>query len=168
MLDFSVTFFFTLINIGVLFLILRVILFRPVTKFMEDRSKKIQESIEQAEKDKNQAKAVLAQYEDQLRKAEAEAEALIRRSREAAEKEAAGIIRSGRAEADRIVAAGRAQLEVERNAALAQFRSEAAALVIAASSRLLRRELSGEDTRRQAALLLNELGNRGRTLGEIP
>jgi hypothetical protein len=42
---------------------------------------------------------------------------------------------------------------------LAQFRAEAIALVIAASSRLLRREVSGEDARRQAALLLQELGN---------
>ncbi|MDR0387635.1 MAG: F0F1 ATP synthase subunit B [Treponema sp.] len=159
MLDFSVTFFFTLINIGVLFFILRAILFKPVTKFMEDRSKKIQDSIEQAEKDRNQAKALLVQHEERLRKAETEADALIRRARETAEKEAAGIIRSGRDEADRIIAEGKIRLEAERKAAMARFRSEAAALVVAASSRLLRRELSGEDARRQAALLLKDLGN---------
>lgn len=160
MLDFSVTFFFTLINIGILFFILRAVLFKPVTKFMEDRSKKIQNDIEQAEKDKNQAKALAAQYGEQLKKAEAEADALIRRAREAAEKEAAEIIRSGKAEAGRIVAAGRSQLETERRAAMAAFRSEAAALVIAASSRLLGREVSGEDARRRAAALLKEYGSR--------
>jgi F-type H+-transporting ATPase subunit b len=159
MLDFSVTFFFTLINIGILFFILRAVLFKPVTKFMEERSRKIQSDIEQAEKDKNQARSLAAQYEEQLKKAEAEADALIRRARESAEKEAAEIIRSGKAEAGRIVASGRVQLEAERKAAMAAFRSEAAALVIAASSRLLGREVSGEDTRRQAALLLKELGN---------
>jgi F-type H+-transporting ATPase subunit b len=159
MLDFSVTFFFTLINIGILFFILRAILFKPVTKFMEERSKKIQNDIEQAEKDKNQAKAMAAQYEERLQRAEAEAGALIRSARESAEKEAAEIIRSGKAEAGRIVAAGRSQLDAERKAAMARFRSEAAALVIAASSRILGREVSGEDTRRQAALLLKELGN---------
>lgn len=161
MLDFSVTFFFTLVNIGILFFILRAILFKPVTKFMEERSKKIQDDLEQAEKDRNQAKSLAAQYEERLRKAEAEADALIRHAREAAEREAAGIINAGKAEADRIAAAGRFQIETERKAALAQFRAEAAALVIAASSRLLRREVSGEDARRQAALLLTELGNLG-------
>ncbi|MDR2742910.1 MAG: F0F1 ATP synthase subunit B [Treponema sp.] len=160
MLDFSVTFFFTLINIGILFFILRAVLFKPVTKFMEERSKKIQDDIEQAEKGKKQAKAMAAQYEEQLKKAEADADALIRRSRESAEREAAEIIRSGKAEAGRIVAAGRSQLEAERKAALAQFRSEAAALVITAASRLLRREISGEDARRQAALLLKEYSSR--------
>jgi F-type H+-transporting ATPase subunit b len=163
MLDFSVTFFFTLINLGILFFILRAILFKPVTKFMEARSKKIRDDIEQAEKDKNQAKVLLGQYEEQLRKAGDEGEAIRKRAREAAEREAAGIISSGKAEANRIVEAGRVRLETERRAAMAQFRSEAAALVIAASSRLLQRELSGEDTRRQAALLLKELGNRGMT-----
>jgi F-type H+-transporting ATPase subunit b len=161
MLDFSVTFFFTLINIGVLFFVLRAVLFKPVTRFMEARSKKIQDDIDQAEKDRDQAKILLARYEEQLKKAETEREALIMRAREEAEREAAGIIRSGREEAERIVASGRAQVETERRTALAQFRSEAAALVIAVSSRLLQRELSGEDSRRAAALLLKELGNRG-------
>jgi F-type H+-transporting ATPase subunit b len=164
MLDFSVTFFFTLINIGILFFILRAILFKPVTKFMEERSKKIQGDIEQAEKDKNQAKALLVQYEEQLKKAESEGDAIIKRARETAEKDAAGIISSGKAEADRIIEAGHTRLAAERRAALVQFQSEAAALIIAASSRLLQRELSGDDTRRQAALLLKELANQGTAL----
>jgi F-type H+-transporting ATPase subunit b len=160
MLDFSITFLFTLINIGILFFVLRAILFKPVTTFMEARSQKIRDDIEQAEKDKNQAKALLSQYEEYLLKAEDEGEAVKKRAREAAEREAAGIINSGKAEAGRIIEAGRARLETERRAALAQFRSEAAALVIAASGRLLQRELSGEDIRRQAVALLKELGNR--------
>ncbi|MDR2246108.1 MAG: F0F1 ATP synthase subunit B [Treponema sp.] len=159
MLDFSVTFFFTLINLGVVFFILQAILFKPVTKFMEDRSKKIQEDSEQAEQDRERVKSLATQYEERLRKAGAEADALISNARELAEKEAAGIIHSGKAEAVRIVAAGRAQLEMERKAAMTQFRAEAVALVVAASSRLLRREVSGEDARCQAAMLLKELGN---------
>jgi F-type H+-transporting ATPase subunit b len=161
MLDFSVTFFFTLVNIGVLFFVLRAVLFKPVTRFMEARSKMIQNNIDQAEKDREQAKILLAQYEEQIRKAGADGEALIQSAREEAEKEAAGIIRSAKEEAERIAASGRVRLETERHAALAQFRAEAAALVLAVSSRLLQRELSGEDSRRAAAQLLKELGNRG-------
>jgi len=40
MLDFSITFFITILNIGVLYLILRAILFKPVTKFMENRTQR--------------------------------------------------------------------------------------------------------------------------------
>jgi F-type H+-transporting ATPase subunit b len=160
MLDFSITFFFTLINVGILFFILRAILFKPVTKFMEDRTKKIQDALDQAEKDKNQAKLLLAQHAEQMKQAAGEAEVLIQAARERAEAQAAGILQAGRAEAAQLLAHARLQLEAERSAALAQFQAEAAALVIGASSRLLQRELTGEDTRRQAALLLQELGKR--------
>jgi F-type H+-transporting ATPase subunit b len=158
MLDFSITFFFTFINIGILFFILRALLFKPVTKFMEDRTKKIQATIEQAEKDKNQAKNLLQQYKDQLKTAETEAEAIINTARETARQQADRIIAEGKEAAEALLANGRRQLEVERKAAMVLFKSEAAALVTAASSRLLRRELTKEDNLRQAALLLRELG----------
>ncbi|MDR2258424.1 MAG: F0F1 ATP synthase subunit B [Treponema sp.] len=153
-----VTFFFTLVNIGVLFVILRALLFKRVTKFMEDRSKKIQDTINQAEKDKNQAKQLLQRYEDRLKGAEAEAEEIIRAARESAQQQAGEIIAGGKEAAEALLANARGQVEAEQKAALARFRSEAAALVISAASRLLRRELNQEDQRRYAGLLLQELG----------
>jgi F-type H+-transporting ATPase subunit b len=158
MLDFSVTFFFTLVNVGVLFFILRLVLFKPVSKFMEARSRKIKDDIEQAEKDKNQAKLSLEQYEERLKHAEAEAEAIINAARETARVQAEGIIAEGKAGAEGLLAAAHKRIEAEQRAAAERFRAEAAALVIGASSRLLRREITQEDSLRQAALLLQELG----------
>jgi F-type H+-transporting ATPase subunit b len=153
-----VTFLFTLINIGILFVILRAILFKPVTKFMEDRTKKIRDTIDQAEKDKTQAKQMLRQYEDRLKNAEEEAEGIVRSAREAARQQAEGIVAGGKTAAAELLASARRQAEAEQKAALARFRSEAAALVVSASARLLQRELNQEDHRRYAALLLRELG----------
>ncbi|MDR1319212.1 MAG: F0F1 ATP synthase subunit B [Treponema sp.] len=152
-----VTFFFTLVNIGILFFILRAILFKPVSKFMEERAKKIRDAIDQAEKDKGQAKQILEQYEDRLKNAESEAEAIIKAARESAQNESAGILAEGRAAAETLMNKTRRQLEAEQQAALARFRTEAAALVIAASSRLVARDLNQEDNRRYAGMLLEEL-----------
>jgi F-type H+-transporting ATPase subunit b len=152
-----VTFFFTFVNIGILFFMLRAILFKPVTKFMDDRTKKIQDTIDQAEKNKSQSKKLLEQYEAQLKNAEAEAETIIKTARETAEAEAARIIAGGKAAADILAANSRRQLEVERQAALAKFRAEAAVLVVAASSRLVARELNSGDNQRYANMLLDEL-----------
>ena len=52
------TFLVTIVNITVLFLVLRAFLFKPVTKFMEDRTKKVQDSLDQAEKERAQAKGL--------------------------------------------------------------------------------------------------------------
>jgi F-type H+-transporting ATPase subunit b len=157
MLDFSVTFIITIINITILFLILRAILFKPVTKFMADRAKSVQDSIEQADKDKAQAKALLAEYEDKLKNAEAEGQKIVKAAREDAERQVQMIIAEGKQEAADFSAATRKQLEAEHQVALAKFRLEAAALVMAASAKLAARDLSGDDNRRYVNMLLDEL-----------
>jgi F-type H+-transporting ATPase subunit b len=159
MLDFSwVTFVVTILNIGILFFILRAILFKPVTKFMEKRTQKIAGDLEQAERDKNQAKALVKQYEDNLERARGEAEQILKEAREKARFQVDQIVADGKAQAELILANAHRQAELDRTAAMTRFKAEAAALVLSAASRLLRRELTQEDSRNQAALLLQELG----------
>jgi F-type H+-transporting ATPase subunit b len=152
----SATFVITIVNIVILCVILRAILFKPVTKFMADRAKKIQSAIDQAEKDRAQARKLLAEYEGKLKDADASAEEIVRAARENAEREAARIIAGGKAAAEALTAAARRQLEAEQQAALAKFRAEAALLVMAASSKLLARELNSEDSRRYVNMLLDD------------
>jgi F-type H+-transporting ATPase subunit b len=120
----------------------------------------VQETRDQAEKDKNQAKVLLDQYQEQLRKAEDQGADIINAARETAREEADRIIAEGKAGAAAFLERARKQAEAEQAAAMAVFKAEAAALVLAATGRLIRREFSGDDAREQAALLLRELGNR--------
>ncbi|MDR2738317.1 MAG: F0F1 ATP synthase subunit B [Treponema sp.] len=151
------TFLITIINITILFFVLRAVLFKPVTKFMEDRAKKVQDSLDQAEKERLQAKGLLQQYEDQLKRVEDEATEIIRAAKETAKLEADRIIAEAKAQADLLLDKGRKQLEAEQRAAMTVFQADAAALVIGASSRLIQRELNSDDNRRQADMLLREL-----------
>jgi F-type H+-transporting ATPase subunit b len=157
MLDFSVTFVITVINIAILFFILRAILFKPVTKFMAERAKRVQDSIIQAEKDKTQAKELLDQYEGRLKGADAEAETILRTARENAGKETERRIAEGKAEAANIIANTRRQLEAEQQAVLARFMADAAGMVMTASSKLAARDLNSDDDRRYVNMLLDEL-----------
>jgi len=157
MLDFSVTFIITIINITLLFFILRKILFKPVTKFMADRAKRVQDSIEQAENEKAQARKMLAEYEDKIKNAEAEAREILKNAREDAERMAEMIVAERKQEAADISAIARKQIETEHQAALAKFKFEAAALVIAASAKLAAKDFSSDDNRRYANMLLDEL-----------
>jgi F-type H+-transporting ATPase subunit b len=157
MLDFSVTFIITVINIAILFFILKKILFKPVTKFMAERAKRVQDSIDQAQKDREAAKELLAEYEDRLKKAENEAQEILKIARENAEHQAQLIIAEAKQEAQDAADIMRKQIETERHAALAQFRLEAAALIIAVSGKLAAKDFSGEDNRRYMNMLLDEL-----------
>jgi F-type H+-transporting ATPase subunit b len=154
-----VTFLGTILNIGVLFFLLRLILFKPVTKFMEARAKKIEDTITQTERDKSQTQRLLAQYEARLKTAEAEAEEIIRIARETAASEAARIVAEGKHEAEVMQAKARRQMDAEHETALAQFRTEAVMLVMAVSSRLIGRELQNDDNSRYANMLMNELSS---------
>ncbi|MDR1930003.1 MAG: ATP synthase F0 subunit B [Treponema sp.] len=157
MLDFSVTFFITIINVLVLFVILRALLFKPLTRFMRERSAKIKEDIEGAEKDKREAKLLLEQYEKRLASAEERAGEILRGAREQAEKEAERIKLEAALEAERIIAAGRSQLELEKAGAMAVFRAEAASLVARAAALFLKREMREVDSLKFAREALNDL-----------
>jgi len=123
---------------------------------MADRAKRIQDSIDQSEKDKADANNMLAQYSDKLKAVEVEANAIILKARNQAEVEAEKIIASGRASVDELMTSARKQLEMEQKAAMAAFREEAAALVVDTAGRLIGREIKGEDNQHYAAMLLKE------------
>ena len=158
MLDFSITFLITLLNVGILFFILRAILFKPLTAFMDARTEKIQHTLDQAEKDKSQAQQLQRQYEEMLKNAESEAEAIIREAQGTAEQQADRIVKEAETEAAQLLERAQKQIAAEQQAALIAFKSEAAGLVVAATARLIQRELNPEDSLRQAELLLKALG----------
>jgi F-type H+-transporting ATPase subunit b len=151
------TFLVTIVNITVLFFVLRAILFKPVTKFMEDRTNKVQDSLDRAEKERTQAKALLKQYEDQLQRIDAEATELLRVARDNARAEADRIVAEGKAQAALLLEKGRKQLEAEQRAAMTVFRADATALALNAAGRIIRRELTSDDNYSQADLVLEEL-----------
>jgi len=157
MLDFSITFVITIFNIVLLTFILRAILFKPVSRFMAKRAKLIQDSIDQAKAERAKAQELLEQYQEKLKTANLEASEILKSAREKAKILADKIVDESRIAAEAIVAEARLQAESDRQKAMARFGMEAAALVMAASSRLVRREFSGDDNRRYADMLLNEL-----------
>ena len=158
MLDFSITFFITILNIGVLYLILRAILFKPVTKFIENRTQKIKGELEQAAKEKERAEALRKQYEASIQSAEDEGERIIKEARELAQKQAQTIVDQGKIDAENLLKAARLQIEAERRVEALAFQEQAAALVLSATGRLLGREVNAEDSRKAAQQFVSELG----------
>ena len=157
MLDFSVTFIITIINITILFFVLKALLFKPVSKFMADRAKRVQDTIDLAQKDKEEAAKLLAEYKKQLNNAEAEAREILKTARDSAERQAKMIVAEGKQEAQDTVNAALKQIEMERQASITRFKLEAAALVMAVSAKLAAKDFSSDDNRRYANMLLDEL-----------
>jgi len=122
---------------------------------MAERAKRVQDSIDQSERDKAQANDLLVQYKARLKDAESEADAIIRKAREQAEAETEKIMAESRALAEQTLVNAKKQLEMEHQAAMEVFRKEAASLVVSAAGRLVGREIKDEDNQQYAAMLLS-------------
>jgi F-type H+-transporting ATPase subunit b len=157
-LDFGVTFFITLINVTFLFLVLRKILFKPVTKFMADRTEKIKREIETAKNMTARASALEKQFEEKMQHAREEGQKIIQTAREKAEAESAAIIAKAREDAERIVSDTRRSLADERSAAERELREETAELTISAASRVIAANLDTEKNRALVKQFIDAVG----------
>ncbi|MDR2509757.1 MAG: ATP synthase F0 subunit B [Spirochaetaceae bacterium] len=162
LIDFSVTFLFTILNIALLCFVLRAVLFKPVSRIIEARKEKIQNDIDTAAADREEAKRLCAEYEEKVNGLEDEARKITAETRLSAEERAAAIIAEGKAQADALIEAARKQIAAEKQTAYIVFKAEAAALVMRAASRLLGREITGEDARYLSETAINEFSSSDR------
>jgi F-type H+-transporting ATPase subunit b len=121
----------------------------PAVKNMEQaREERIRHDLESAELAKTEAEAEKAQYLAQIAGAKEEAGRLIEEARQAAEAVRADLIARAEQEANEIRARAQADIVNQRNQALAQLRTEVAALSIDLAGRIVERNLDN-DTNRQ-------------------
>ena len=124
----------------------------PITKALDERSRRIAEGLAAADKARSDLAAAEKRVEQELKTARAGAAEV----RGTAEKQAGGIIEQARQEANEIIAAARKSAEDE--AALAaqrareELREQVALLAVAGAERILRKEV---DANRHAELLAN-------------
>lgn len=99
MLALNMNIFWTFFNLIVLYLLMRRFLFGPVNQFMENRAKEISDSLEHAEKVKQEAGELKKSYENILAGAEAEAGEILKTAKRNAVREYDDLLQSAKKEA---------------------------------------------------------------------
>ena len=135
------------INIIVLFVLLRIIIWKPMIKYLPARASRVKSELDDADNAKRSAFAMKAEYELNLGSIETRGSKLIRDSQLKAEEEAQAIIKDARAQADDLLSDAREKIENEKAQAVASASTEIAQLATELASRVLRREVSAVDTR---------------------
>jgi F-type H+-transporting ATPase subunit b len=134
-----------------LFLVLRKFVVPMFEKAFTARTEAIQGGIERAEKAQVEAQRALTKYNEQLSKAQSEAQTL----REEARVQGAAIIEDLRAkaqeEAARITATAQASIEAERQQAVTSLRNEVGALAVELASKIVGEAL--DDQARQSRIV---------------
>ncbi len=156
MLNFTVTFFITIANFLVLYLVLRKLLFKPVTNFMDARTKKIKDALSDAAIMKGQAEELAARYESLMAKADEEAERLVKEGEDRAREESKALLDKALADAAEARRRGVEAAEREREKARQALAGDIAAIAAEVAGKLVGRAASAEDAR-AADVLVRQL-----------
>ena len=153
--EFFVTFAFTILNIVVLYIILKKILFKPVTKHMDSRSKKIQEALDAAEESKEMVRQMKIEYDEKIKAAKDEGQKVIEMYRNMAEKEYNSIVEEAKKEAEQMIANAKAELQVEKEQLITIIKGEISDLVLATSKKVLKKNLDDDTNRKLISEFIN-------------
>jgi F-type H+-transporting ATPase subunit b len=150
-------FIWSVITFLILVWLLYKFAFNPLMKMQKARQDDIAQAIHDAEQLRDEAQGLLADYKQQLAEAREEAGAILDRARKAGESTKAEALEEARVQAEATLAKARQQIERDTNQALQKIREEVADLTIAATERVARKSLSGEDQLRLIQEAINEI-----------
>jgi F-type H+-transporting ATPase subunit b len=147
-----------LFNVAFVVWLLTRLLYQPVLKMLNDRTERIQQSLQEADRVKEQMAGASREYETELARARQEAAAIVAQAQERARTQEAEIVAQARQEAERIRRDAREQLDREREQMLRDLKGQVADLVTITASKVLAAELKG----RHDALIEESLAGLGR------
>lgn len=136
-----------LVNFGVILLVLWKWVFTPVAKKLEERTGKIEKSLQDAGRIEKEKKEFQVWKDEEFGKARKEASAIMTAAQSEARKQQGEIMEQTRQQQEKLVQQAREQIEAEKQRALAEVKTEVADMVTQAAEKILRKKLdAGTDT----------------------
>ncbi|WP_010246349.1 F0F1 ATP synthase subunit B [Acetivibrio cellulolyticus] len=137
-------FIWAIINLLVLYLILKKFLFKPITEFMENRANLIKEQLEGSQKSNEEAADLKLAYERKLETAHADASKIINDAKLDAQDKYDEIIKKAKADAEVLREKAEAEIERERNEMIKAMRNEIVSLALEAASKVMEANMNTE------------------------
>jgi F-type H+-transporting ATPase subunit b len=147
----------TLILFGISMVALWKLAFPRITAALDRRQHAIEESIEHAERTRNEADTILQEYRERLKEARGQADQIIQRARKAAEAHERETLAQAEQRREELLERTRRDIEAETRRAIDEIRREVADLTVMATEKVTRKVLTGEDQRRLVEEALSEL-----------
>ena len=147
-----------IVNVVLLVWLLKRFLYAPVLNMLNERTKRIQDSLSEADKVRAEMAEAQRDNEAELVRARHEAAAIVSQAQERARAQEQEIVAQARQEADRIRADAREQALRERDQMIGDLKNQVATLVTQTATRVLGAELQSNHDK----LIEESLANLGR------
>lgn len=114
----------TAVAVFVLFLAMSYLLFKPTRELLRKRQERIQNDLDSAKKDKTDAEAMKAEYEDKMAGAQKEADEILATARQKAVKNEEQIVAAAKEEAAGIIRQAHSEAELEKQKAVDEVKTQ--------------------------------------------
>lgn len=147
----------TLILFLITMWVLSKVAFPKIQEALDKRAKTIAESIDAAERQRQESDELLSEYRARLAEAREQADDIMVRARKSAETAEAEAAAAGKEKREELVSAAKRDIEAETRRSLDQIRQEVADLTVLATERVTRKSLNDEDQKRLVEEALSEV-----------
>jgi F-type H+-transporting ATPase subunit b len=154
---FSSLIFWEVVSFGILLFVLYKYAFPGILGILEEREKKIKDSLDQAERHRSEAERRLREYEAKLNAASKEAEGILAAAKERAQHLLEENEQRLTVEAERIKGDAMREIEHERRKAVQEIRSQTTELALMVAEKVVQRSLTEADHRKFADDALDAL-----------
>lgn len=148
----------TVINLIVLFLLLKKFLFKPVTAMMDRRAQMLKDELDGARTAKEEAEGLKAKYEEELKDAHQQAVKITANAQQRAQQEYNEIVEEARKDAASMIASAEKTIEQEQAQAIDSAKDKIADLAVMAAAQVLAKNIDEESNREYAEQILAEVG----------
>jgi F-type H+-transporting ATPase subunit b len=145
-----------IVNVVILLVVLYFVAYKPVMRMLDQRSRRIKDSMEQADTIKEQAALTEEEVKKQLDTARKEGQERIAQAAQAGEKIREKARQSARQEAEDLFARARGEIQRERDEAISELRKEVADITITAAEKVIDRSLDKKAHRELIDKVLEE------------
>lgn len=129
------------VNVAVLFGLLYLVAYKPIMRMLDERSRKIKESMDNTEYIKQQAEHAEEEASKRIGVAAKEGQEAIARAMRTGEEVRQEAQRRAKSEAEALIARARSDIQRERDEAIDQLRGEFADITIEAAGKVIDRTL---------------------------
>ena len=139
------TMIFAWINLLILYIFLKKLLFKPVKNMIDSRQKEIDDMYTDAESSKTAANELREEYEERLASANEESEEILKRAVRRAQLREEEILREADEKAARTLERAREQVELEKKHAINEVKNEVSEMAIGIAAAVIERDVKADE-----------------------
>jgi F-type H+-transporting ATPase subunit b len=145
-----------LVTFIILLVILRFVAYKPIMRMLDERSRRVKESMDQAQAIKEQSASTQEEIKKQLEQASREGQERITRAVKAGEDVKQKAQEDAKKEAEALLERARSAIQHERDEAIGEVRREFADLTVLAAGKVIEKSLDKEEHRELIEKVLEE------------